>query len=138
FRVYMLHKQRHFIIDYAESAAQLERARVALDEDRLDHQRPAHLVANVDSAHCGGADLFDLSAQLAWQLLRKGEGQPAGPLGVHEDTRTLQIEGAVASRGKHEMAFEQRVAGPEFGENLVFGHDWGRAFRSVSRAIAGA
>src|SRR5690606_2988342 len=94
-------------------------------------ERAAHLVADDDPAHGRRDDLLDLAAQLAWQLVGKGERETAGPLRVHQHARALQVEGAVPARRQYEVAVEQRVAGAEFSENLVFGHGGEVAFRSV-------
>src|SRR5690606_4220312 len=85
-------------------------------------ERPAHFVANDDSAHRRRDHLLHLAAQLARQLLGQREGEPPGPLRIHQYARALQVERAVAPGRKLEMAFEQGVAGAELGENLVFGH----------------
>ena len=62
------------------------------------------------------------SRTLGGQLGGERPGQPLGPRRVHQHPRALQVARAAQARREDEMAFEQRVGGAEFGEDLVVGH----------------
>ena len=68
-------------------------------------------------------------AQLGRDLGGQRPRQPLGARRVHQHPRALQIVRAAQARGQDEMALEQRVGGPELGEDLVVAHHRAAAIR---------
>ena len=73
-------------------------------------------------------------AKLGREFRGERRGEPLGARRVHQHPRALQVARAAQARGQDEMAFEQRVGGAEFGQDLVVGHH--RSHAPLGRAAA--
>ena len=109
-----------------EAAPQLERAVLALDEDRLGAEPARRLVARHDAADRRRSDDVDRAERRA-RLLRQRAAQPLGARRILEDEHLLQKHRRVQAGGKDEMPLEQRAGGAEFVERLVCGQCAGHA-----------
>ena len=105
-----------------ETATQFENAGGAFEEQRIDTERAAHLVADDEPAHGWADHNIDPVLNLCGQLVHERACEPFGPSAVHQDPRTLQILCRMAPGREHEMAIEQGAAGAEFGEDVLVGH----------------
>src|SRR5690349_2395006 len=105
-----------------EAAAKLEHALRPLNEHRWTPKRAAHLMPDDDAAHRRRDDRLNLVAQFGWDLRRERLRQPLCPGAVHQYSRALQIARAAKPGREDEMALEQRIRRPEFGENVLVGH----------------
>ena len=80
------------------------------------------LVGRDDAADRRADDEVDAAGHLRADLFRKRAAQGLGQVGVHEDARLLQEDGAAQPRAQDEVAFENGAGAPEDADHLALVH----------------